>query len=146
MYFSLFDAYCNIMPSMLIWVKETFVMRRNNYHSQYEVVYFGWKGSGGRPDFWFGDRKMSDVWEIERDDTADYEHPTQKPAEIPARAIKYSCPRGGVVFEPFTGSGSTIIAAQNEGRTCYAMEIDPAYCAVILERCTGAGMECSLIE
>ena len=70
-------------------------------------------------------------------------HPAPFPVGLPQHLIQSW---GGDVYDPFCGSGSTIIAAENEGRTCYAMEIDPAYCAVILERCTGAGMECSLIE
>ena len=72
-------------------------------------------------------------------------HPTQKPVKVISFSIKYT-ESEGIIYDPFCGSGTTVIAAENEVRTCYAMEIDPAYCAVILERCTGAGMECSLIE
>ena len=73
-------------------------------------------------------------------------HSCPKPVGLYGELISSLTPQGAAVYDPFCGSGTTVIAAENEGRTCYAMEIDPAYCAVILERCTGAGMECSLIE
>lgn len=134
MYYSLFDAYLQQMPRLIVWVKESFVMRPNNYHSQFELVYFGWKGKGGDPKHWHGDRKMSDVWDERRDATADYVHPTQKPTALAERAVRNSCPLGGLVYEPFSGSGSTLVACENLGRKCRAIEISPAYCAVILER------------
>jgi len=71
-------------------------------------------------------------------------HPTQKPVELAVFCIQ-ECGDGDVI-DLFAGVGWTIIAAEQEGRTCYAMEIDPAYCAVILERCSEAGMECELID
>lgn len=134
MYFALFDSYCQLMPKMLVWVKETFILRPNNYHSQYEIIYFGWKGIGGSSDFWYGDRKMSDVWQFHRDNAATYLHPTQKPIDLACAAIGNSAVIGGIVFEPFLGSGSTMVACQNLGRKCRGIEISPNYCAVILER------------
>jgi DNA modification methylase len=134
MYWSLFDAYTQATPIMIVWRKESFVMRPNNYHSQYEIIYFGWKGKGGGPKYWYGDRKASDIWDIRRDNSADYLHPTQKPIEIPARGITYSCPKDGTVYEPFCGSGSTLMACEQLGRTCYMMELDPRYCDVIVKR------------
>jgi site-specific DNA-methyltransferase (adenine-specific) len=73
------------------------------------------------------------------------EHPTQKPTEL-WRYLLNIFPDADHVLDLFCGSGTSIIAAEQEGRTCYAMEIDPAYCAVILERCSEAGMECELIS
>jgi len=64
-------------------------------------------------------------------------HPTQKPIELPARAIGNSCPVGGVVYEPFCGSGSTLIAAERLGRRCMAMEMDPSFCDAIVNRWQG---------
>jgi DNA modification methylase len=87
-----------------------------------------------------------DLWEVNRDDVNEYQHPTQKPVQLAARAISNHAEAGEDIYDPFAGSGMSIIAAENEGRTCYAMEIDPAYCAVILERCSEAGMECELIS
>lgn len=134
MFFSLFDHHLHQMPKMIIWDKGQFIMRPNNYHSQFEVVFFGWKGKGGGPEFWYGDRKASDVWGVERDHNAERVHPTQKPVEIPARAIRYSCPPGGLVLETFGGSGSTLIAAEQEGRRSRVMELDPKFCDVIRKR------------
>jgi DNA modification methylase len=118
-----------------VWGKESFLLRHNNYHSQFELVYFGWKGKGGDPKFWFGDRKQSDLWEIHRD--PNYIHPTQKPVELYARALRNSCPTDGLCYEPFAGSGTALIAAEAEGRRCYALELDPGWAQAILDRWEG---------
>ncbi len=134
MFFSLFDHHLHQMPRLIIWDKGQFILRPNNYHSQFEVVFFGWKGKGGGPSYWFGDRKVSDVWTVDRDAQAERVHPTQKPVELPARAIRYSCKPGGLVLETFGGSGSTLIGAAQEGRRCNVMELDPKFCDVIRRR------------
>ena len=137
MYQKLFQRYCRQMPRHLIWVKETFVMKPNGYHNQYEIIYHGYKPKGGGLNKWFGGRtedEASDVWQIKRDNSKTYQHPTQKPIALPERAIKNSCPDNGLVYEPFTGSGSTMVAAHQLKRKCYGMELDPKYCAVILNR------------
>lgn len=135
LYQKLFDRYLHILPKHLIWVKNGFVMKQNGYHNQFEVIYHGYKvGSGG---LWYGGRtedEASDVWHISRDPSSTYEHPTQKPVALPARAIKNSCPPGGMVFEPFCGSGSTLVACEQLGKTCYALELDPIFCDVIVRR------------
>jgi len=125
MYEKLFDHHLQQQPHPLIWVKESFVLRPNNYHSQFEIVYFGWKGAGGGAKCWYGDRKHSDVWQFARD--RDHVHPTQKPVELVARAVGNSSPPGGAIYEPFAGSGTTIIACEQLNRKCYAIEIDPRY-------------------
>jgi hypothetical protein len=137
MYYSLFDTYLRQTPNMIIWNKGQIVLRRNNYHSQYEAIFFGWRGVGGGPGNWFGERTAdvaSDIWTIKRDNGADYKHPTQKPTALAERAISNSCPAGGVVYEPFSGSGSTIIAAEMTGRACHAIEISPQYVDVAARR------------
>ena len=134
LYFSLYDSFCNVKCKLLIWIKERFVMMHHNYHSQYEVIYFGWKGKGGGKEFWYGDRKQSDVWQFKRDNSKDYLHPTQKPVILSETAMNYSCPLKGIVYEPFLGSGSTLIACEKTNRKCYGMEIDPHYCDVIVKR------------
>jgi DNA modification methylase len=131
-YWKLFDHYLRIMPRLIVWVKESFLLRHNNYHSQFELIFFGWKGKGGDPSNWHGDRKQSDCWQITRDPV--YVHPTQKPVALFAKAIQNSCPPDGIVFEPFAGSGTALIAAEAEGRTCYALELDPRFAQVIVER------------
>lgn len=75
-----------------------------------------------------------DIWRINRDASSTYEHPTQKPVALPERAIKNSCPPDGLIFEPFGGSGSTLVAAHQLNRRCYGLEIDPHYCQVIIDR------------
>ena len=127
-----FSHHLGMRPRLLIWAKESFILRHNNYHSQYEVVCFGWKGAGGGPEFWYGDRKQSDLWTVGRD--GDRVHPTQKPVEVCAKPIANSSAKGGVVLDPFLGSGTTLIAAEQTGRICYGMEIDPRYCDVIVTR------------
>jgi len=130
MYYSLFDAYLRSMPTLIIWDKGQIVLRRNNYHSQYEVIFYGWKGRGGSPDHWYGGRgadDASDVWAIKRDSSNEYLHPTQKPVALAERAIRNSCPPGGKVYEPFSGSASTIIGCEKTMRACCAMEMDPRF-------------------
>lgn len=134
MYFSIFDSFLHQLPRLIVWVKEQFILRPYNYHSQFELVFFGWKGTGGGEATWFGDRKDADVWQIRRDPSKEYIHPTQKPVELPARAIRNSCSPGGVVLEPFLGSGSTLIAAHGLGRSCYGIELDPHFVRKVCKR------------
>ena len=134
MYNGLWDHHLHQQPRVIVWVKETFVMRQIAYHSQFEVVYWGWKGKGGGPKFWFGDRKTSDVWQVSRDPNAERVHPTQKPVAVLSIPIRCSVPLGGSVLDPFGGSGTTLIAAEDLERRAYIMEIDPAYCDVICQR------------
>lgn len=130
MYWSLFDHHLSLAPRLIVWVKDGFVMRPNNYHSQFEIIYFGWKGVGG--DKWFGDRKQSDVWEVARKKVTT--HPTEKPVELYSRIVTNSARPGDFVFEPFSGSGVAIAAAEQAGRKCLAVEIDPGWCDVAVAR------------
>ncbi len=135
LYFKLFERYLRQIPKLLVWVKENQVLSHNNYHKQYELIFFGYKQGGG--NVWYSSRNMedaSDVWDVSRDPSKTYVHPTQKPVELPARAIRNSSKKGDVVFEPFSGSGSTMLACEQLDRVCYAMEIDPVYCEATLRR------------
>jgi DNA modification methylase len=137
LYGKLYEKFCRQLPRHLIWVKNGFVMKPNGYHNQYEIIFHGYKPKGGGLNHWFGGRtehEASDVWQIKRDASSTYEHPTQKPVALPERAIKNSCPDNGLVYEPFTGSGSTMVAAHQLKRKCYGMELDPKYCQVIIDR------------
>ena len=131
MYEKLFDHHLQSMPHVIVWVKDGFVMRPNGYHSQFELIYWGWKGKGGGLKDWHGDRKQSDVWSVKRDNSREYIHPTQKPVELFARMIRNSCSPAGLVYEPFGGSGACLIACAKEGRTAKVMEMDPGYCDAI---------------
>ena len=135
LYFKLFERYLRQMPRLLVWVKENQVLSHNNYHKQYELIFFGYKKGGG--NLWFSSREMkdaSDVWNVSRDPSKTYVHPTQKPVELPARAIRNSSKAGDIVFEPFSGSGSTMLACEQLDRICYAMELDPVYCEATIKR------------
>lgn len=135
MYWALFDHHLRMMPRLIVWAKESFIMRPNNYHSQFELIFYGWRGKGGDPKYWFSDRKgenASDVWQIPRD--ADPIHPTQKPVELMARMIRNSTPARGRILEPFAGGGSTCIAAEELGRTCLSIDIDPKWVQVTIDR------------
>ena len=115
------------------WVKNnaTFSAMGVCYHWQAEPIFFGWLPNGAHR--WYGGRKQTTVWEIDRP-VASPEHPTMKPVELVARAVENSSLSGEVVYEPFSGSGTTIIACENLGRKCRAVEISAAYCAVALQR------------
>jgi DNA modification methylase len=137
LYFKLFERYLAQMPKLLIWVKNGFVLRQNGYHNQYELIFYGFKAGGGGKEYWYSGRtedEASDVWRVSRDASTSYLHPTQKPIELPARAIRNSSKAGDTIYDPFGGSGSTLIACEQLNRTCYMMEIDPVYCDVIIKR------------
>jgi DNA modification methylase len=134
MYAGLFDVHLRMQVRPIVWAKEHFVLRPNNYHSQFEMVYFGWKGNGGAAAHWYGDRTATDLWEVSRQEEAEKVHPTQKPVEVCAIPIRNSAPPGGLVYEPFGGSGTTLIAAHLLGRCARVMELDPKWCDVICNR------------
>ena len=116
--------------STIIWKKDRLVLGRSKYHSIYEPIWFGWSTSGRQ---FSEDRTLTDVWEIDRPSKSP-EHPTMKPVELVARAITHATGPGGTVYDPFLGSGTTLIAAEQLDRTCYGTELDPGYCDVIVER------------
>ena len=113
----------------LIWVKQQLVLGRSHYHYRHEHIYYGWKERTS----WNGSRKEDSVWEEERP-LASPHHPTTKPVPLCQRAIENSSKPNDLVVDPFLGSGTTLIAAERTGRRCYGMEIDPAYCRVIIAR------------
>jgi DNA modification methylase len=87
----------------------------------------------GKSPQWFGASDEKSVWELKKDQRNDY-HPTQKPIELPERAIKNSSKLNDLVYDCFLGSGSTMVAAHQLKRKCYGMELDPKYCQVIIDR------------
>ncbi len=118
--------------STIIWNKDRLVLSRKDYHTKYEPIWYGWKDGAPRK-FPLTDRKQSDVWDIERPSKSD-EHPTMKPIELVARAIQNSSESSSNVLDLFGGSGTTLIAAEQTGRRCFMMELDPKYCDVIIRR------------
>jgi DNA modification methylase len=118
--------------STLIWVKDTLVLSRKDYHTQYEPIWYGWNDNASRLAS-VEDRKQSDIWQIDRPKRSPL-HPTTKPVELIERAVENSSRAGDVVLDLFGGSGSTLIGAQTQGRKAYLMELDPRYCDVIVQR------------
>ncbi|MDD4957341.1 MAG: DNA modification methylase [Candidatus Omnitrophica bacterium] len=123
---------CHI-ACVITWVKESFALGYSDYNQQSEFCLYGWLEGNG-PHKWFGSANESTVWQIKRDLTKSYIHPTQKPVALAQRAIKNSSVRGDIVLDIFLGSGSTLIAAESLGRRCYGVEIDPRYCDAIVRR------------
>lgn len=118
--------------STIIWNKDHLVLSRKDYHTKYEPIWYGWK-EGDKRLHPLKDRKQSDVWDIDRPIRSD-EHPTMKPINLCAKAIKNSSDTNDAVLDLFLGSGSTLIACEQTDRTCYGMELDPKYVDVIRKR------------
>jgi DNA modification methylase len=118
--------------STIIWVKDSLVLSRKDYHTQYEPLWYGWLGDDSRICK-LDDRKQSDVWEIPRPKRSEL-HPTTKPIDLVSRALKNSSKEKNIVLDLFLGSGSTMVAAHQLNRKCYGMELDPRYCQVIMDR------------
>lgn len=119
--------------AQIIWRKPRLIIGRGAYHYQHEPAWYAVRE--GKPARWSGDRTQSTVWDIAlRDGQDDTKHGTQKPLECMARPIRNHGATGDVVYDPFCGSGTTLIAAEHLGRVCVALELSPAYCDVIVER------------
>ncbi len=122
-----------LIRAQIVWAKPRLVLGRGDYHWQHEPCFYAVrKGATGH---WQGARDQSTLWTIatgENDEAT--EHGTQKPVECMRRPIVNNSKRGDLIYEPFAGSGTTLIAAESTGRVCFAMEIDPRYCDVIVER------------
>lgn len=131
---TLFTAFTDAggkWSTFIIWAKNHFTMGRADYQRQYEPILYGW--SDGAKHFWCGDRNQSDVWNYDRPQSNDL-HPTMKPVELVSRALKNSSKSRDTVFDPFGGSGSTLIAAEKLGRQARLIELDPKFCDVIVKR------------
>jgi DNA modification methylase len=112
--------------AQVIWAKERLVLGRGHYHWQHEPCWYAVRN--GAKGHWAGDRKQTTLWSIpSRDQDADTVHGTQKPVECMRRPIENNSSPGQAVYEPFSGSGTTLIAAEMTGRACHAVELSPAY-------------------
>lgn len=120
--------------SQIVWSKPTFAISRGHYHWQHEACWYAVRT--GRKAKWSGDRSQTTIWGISNrvDATDNTEHSTQKPVECMARPIRHHGDKGDDVYDPFLGSGTTLIAAEKLERRCYGIELSPAYCDVIVER------------
>jgi DNA modification methylase len=120
--------------AQIVWSKNRFALGRGDYHWQHEPCWYAVRK--GTRSHWQGARDQSTLWSIApagAEDTATT-HGTQKPVEAMRRPIVNNSERGDLIYEPFCGSGTTLIAAETVGRSCLAMELDPAYCDVIVQR------------
>jgi DNA modification methylase len=120
-----------LLKQCLVWVKNSIVMGRQDYHWRHEPILYGW--APGSAHHWYSDRKQSTVIECKRP-SRNAEHPTMKPVELIEYCFANSCPRGGLVLDLFGGSGSTLIAAEKTGRRAFLCELDPRYADVIVAR------------
>jgi DNA modification methylase len=115
----------------LVWSKSAMVLGRQDYQWRHEPALYGWKD--GAAHSWLGDRAQTTVLEFDKPSRSD-SHPTMKPVELFRALIRNSCRPGGVVLDVFGGSGTTLVAAELEGRRAYLLELDPVYCDVIKAR------------
>jgi DNA modification methylase len=116
--------------SQIIWAKDRFALSRGHYHWQHEPCWYAVKGTG----HWAGDRSQSTLWSIKAREDGGVGHGTQKPVECMRRPIENNSSPGQAVYEPFSGSGTTIIAAEMTGRACHAIELNAAYVDVAIKR------------
>jgi len=112
----------------IVWDKKSIGLGNTNYRPQHEFIFYVKGGA------WYGDKAQSDVWYLSRGATGKYVHPTQRPVELIEKALLNSSKSGDVVHDCFGGSGTTLIAAEKNGRIARVMELDPKYCDVIVTR------------
>jgi DNA modification methylase len=117
------------LRAQIIWSKGRFVISRGDYHFQHEACWYAVRNKA----HWQGDRSQTTIWQIDHQ-KSETGHSAQKPVECMKRPIENNSSPGQAVYDPFVGSGTTIIAAEMIGRACHALEIAPAYCDVTVER------------
>jgi DNA modification methylase len=120
------------MRAQIIWAKDRFALSRGHYHFQHEACWYAVRK--GAAAHWVGDHKQSTLWPIPAREDKGHGHGTQKPVECMKRPIENNSSPGQAVYDPFVGSGTTLIAAEMTGRACHAIEIDPVYVDVAIER------------
>jgi DNA modification methylase len=117
--------------AQIIWAKERLVIGRGDYHWQHEPCWYAVRKKG----HWTGDRKQTTLWSIPTGgQDAETVHGTQKPVECMRRPMLNNSMPGDTIYEPFLGSGTTLIAAETVGRVCFAVELDPLYVDVAVRR------------
>jgi DNA modification methylase len=119
------------LSSICIWVKDSLVLGRSDYHFRHEPVIYAFKQTGKHK--WYSDRKQNTVWEFPRPKKSEL-HPTMKPIALIAYPITNSSMTNCIVLDPFGGSGTTLIACEQTSRICNMIEFDPKYVDVILSR------------
>ncbi len=128
------------IKSQIIWNKQNFTFGRSDFHWKHEPCWYAVKK--GKNHNWNGDRKQTTVWDVpnmscmgaSKNEDERTAHSTQKPLECMARPIRNNTAPGEGVYDPFLGSGTTLIASEQLGRKCFGIELDPAYCDIIVDR------------
>jgi DNA modification methylase len=133
-------AVCGLQPrTQIVWVKHHFTLSRGDYHWQHETCWYAVRA--GKTSRWQGDRTQTTVWQIASNNPFgnqqrehSWGHGTQKPVECMRRPIANNSRPGQAIYDPFLGSGTSLIAAEMSGRICYGLELSPAYVDVIVQR------------
>lgn len=120
-----------VIANQIIWAKNNFAISRGNYHWKHEPCWYACKKGATRK--WIGGHSQTTLWQIDKPLKSETGHGTQKPIECMLRPIEN---HEGDVYDPFLGSGTTMVAAHQLKRKCYGMELDPKYCQVIIDRMT----------
>jgi DNA modification methylase len=120
-----------VIRSQIIWDKTRLVISRGDYHWQHEPAWYAVRK--GKTGHWGGDRKQTTIWQIPHA-KSETGHGTEKPVECMKRPIENNSSPGQAIYDPFCGSGTTIIAAEITGRVCHGIELSPAYVDVAIKR------------
>ena len=116
----------------IVWDKQHPVLTRKDFMGAFEICFYGWKEGAGHS--FYGPNNATDLWYVKKVNPQSMVHLTEKPVELAVRAIQYSSKPGENVLDLFGGSGSTMIACEQQGRRGFLMELDPLYCDVIVQR------------
>ena len=127
----------------LVWIKQQMVLGRSDYNYRHEPILYGWLENGAH--YFTEDRTQTTVFEVNKPATSEF-HPTTKPVELIARMVANSSRPGELVYDPFCGSGSTLLAAHQLGRIGYGVEVNPGYVAVTLARLSLLGLKPALVK
>ena len=120
------------LRSQIIWAKSNFAIGRGDYHWHHEPCWYAVRE--GKTGHYAGDRKQTTLWQIAKPSKSETGHSTQKPVECMRKPLENNSSVGQAIYEPFSGSGTTIIAAEQTGRVCYAVELNPSYVDVAIKR------------
>lgn len=120
--------------AQIIWNKNNMVIGRGHYHPKHEPLWYAVRNKTGATGHWEGGRRQTTVWEIDKPMKSETGHSTQKPIECMRRPILNNSKKGDAVYDPFLGSGTTVIACELEGRICYGIELSPEYCQMTINR------------
>lgn len=139
------DATDMHVHNQIVWdkVNPKLYAHKPDFNAQHELIAYGWR-SGAAHEFHYtpeSDQQWSTIWRCRRPQSEDMVHVNEKSVELVKNAVALSSSPDDIVIDLFVGGGSTIVACEQLGRKCRAIEIEPKYCAVTLERLLGMGLE-----